>query len=131
MARHEKADTVDQLLDQFLAHHPRPTAVWTKEVTRIFKKDVRPLIGSVKLPDLSRAHIRGVLVAVRRRRATVTVNRTLAAIRRALACAVSKRPYRRKSGNEMPTDTEERHKERALGIGENRGFWTGLELAIT
>ncbi|QIG49447.1 tyrosine-type recombinase/integrase [Nordella sp. HKS 07] len=126
---YKKADTVDQLLDQFLAHHPRPTAAWTQEVTRIFKKDVRPLIGSVKLPDLSRAHIRGVLDAVRKRGATVTVNRTLAAIRRALSWAVSKDLIDANPAMNMPTDIEERHKERALGIEEIRGFWTGLEVA--
>jgi len=126
---YKKAETVDQLLDQFLANHPRPNASWTKEVTRIFTKDVRPIIGSVKLPDLTRAHVRGVLDRVRGRGATVTVNRTLAAVRRALSWAVTKDLLETNPAMNLPTDIEERHKERALSVQEIRGFWTGLETA--
>ena len=47
VADYKKADTVDQLLDQFLEKHPRPEAAWTRECKRIFAKNVRPLIGRV------------------------------------------------------------------------------------
>jgi integrase len=129
VAAYKRADTVDQLFDQFLDNHPRPDAAWTKEVKRIFAKDARPLIGSIKLPDLRRAHVRTVLEAVKKRGTTVAVNRTLAAIRRAFSWGVSKDILEVNPALNLPTDIEERHRERSLSIDEIRLFWAGLEAA--
>lgn len=129
VAEYKKADTVGELLDLFLKKHPRPQAAWTRECERIFKKDVRPLIGRVKLPDLARAHVRQVIEAVRDRGATVTVNRTLAALRRALSWAVSKDLLEINPALNMATDVEESIKDRALSIDEIKGFWAGLDNA--
>lgn len=120
------ADTLGQLLDLFLEKHQRPDAVWTRECKRIFNKDVRPLIGSIKLPDLNRGHIRHVIEAVRDRGATVTVNRTLAALRRALSWGVSKDLLPINPALNMGTDIEETGKDRALSVDEIKAFWEGL-----
>ena len=58
VADYKIAGTVDQLLDLLLEKHPCPEAAWTLECKRIFNKNVRPLIGHVKLPHLKRAHVR-------------------------------------------------------------------------
>jgi integrase len=124
---YKKADTVDQLLDQFLEKHPRPEAAWTQECKRIFHKDVRPLIGHVKLPHLKRAHARQVIEAVKERGVGVAVNRTLAALRRAFSWAVSKDLLEINPALNLATDIEEKSKDRALSIDEIRSFWAGLE----
>lgn len=126
---YKKADTVAQLLDLFLERHPRPEAAWTKECKRIFAKDVRPLIGRVKLPDLTRSHVRQVIDAVQSRGATVTVNRTLAALRRAFSWAISKDLMETNPAMNMATDIEETIKDRALSIQEIKAFWSNLDNA--
>ena len=129
LTEYKKANTVDQLLDLFLEKHPRPDAAWTLECRRIFNKDVRPLIGRIKLPDLNRGHARQVIEAVRDRGATVTVNRTLAALRRAFSWAVSKDLLAVNPALNMATDIQETGKDRALTIVEIETFWKGLGIA--
>jgi len=127
LSEYKKANTVDELLDLFLEKHPRPDAAWTLECKRIFNKDVRPLIGRIKLPDLNRGHVRQVIEAVRDRGATVTVNRTLAALRRAFSWAVSKDLLAINPALNMATDIQETGKDRALTIDEIKTFWAGLD----
>ena len=129
VAQLKKAETLGELLDRFLEKHPRPDAAWTKECKRIFNKDVRPLIGRIKLPDLQRSHIRQVVEAVRDRGATVTVNRTLAALRKALSWAVSTDIIVSNPALNLATDIEECSKDRSLSSEEIKRFWDGLEAA--
>ena len=107
LTEYKRANTVDQLLDLFLEKHQRPDAAWTPECKRIFNKDVRPLIGRIKLPDLNRGHVRQVIEVVRDRGATVTVNRMLAALRRAFSWAVSKDLLAVNPALNMATDIQE------------------------
>ena len=114
MSDYKKADTVGPAPGPVSGKAPTARCVWTLECKRIFKKDVRPLIGRIKLPDLNRGHIRQVIEAVRDRGATVTVNRTLAALRRALSWGVSKDLLTVNPALNMATDIEETGKDRAL-----------------
>ena len=129
LTEYKRANTVDQLLDLFLEKHQRPDAAWTLECKRIFNKDVRPLIGRIKLPDLNRGHVRQVIEVVRDRGATVTVNRTLAALRRAFSWAVSKDLLAVNPALNMATDIQETGKDRALTVDEIKTFWAGLDSA--
>lgn len=129
LSEYKKANTIDELLDLFIEKHPRPDAAWTLECKRIFNKDVRPLIGRIKLPDLNRGHVRQVIEAVRDRGATVTVNRTLAALRRAFSWAVSKDLLVINPALNMATDIQETGKDRALTVDEIKTFWAGLDSA--
>lgn len=122
-----RADTLGELLDQFLTSHPSPNAAWTKECARIFKKDVRPRIGHVKLPDLGRQHVRQVLTAVKDRGATATTNRTLAALRRALSWALSEDLIAVNPASGIVTNIQEMPKDRALTSDEIRTFWNKLD----
>jgi integrase len=124
-----RAETLDQLLDQFLNSHPSPEATWTRECQRIFAKDVRPLIGHVKLPDLTRQHVRQVLDAVRKRGAKATVNRTLAALRRALSWALSEDLIAVNPARGIVTQIIEQPKDRALSQDEIQQFWNALDSA--
>jgi integrase len=129
VADYKAADTVDQLLDLYLEKHPRPDASWTLESKRIFSKNVRPLIGRVKLPHLDRSHVRQVVEAVRDRGVGVAVNRTLAALRRAFSWAVSKDLLPINPALNMATDIPENGKDRALSVEEIKSLWEGLETA--
>jgi integrase len=127
VAEYKRAESVGQLLDEFIKKHPRPDAIWTRECKRIFDKDVCPLIGDVKLPDLSRVHVRAVIEAVQSRGVTTTVNRTLAALRRALTWAVSKDLLATNPALNLATDIIEEAKDRALSADEIAKFWRGLD----
>lgn len=129
VSEYKMADTVSELLDLFIEKHPRPDAAWTRECNRIFKKDVSPLIGRIKLPHLKRAHVRQVIEAVRSRGVTVAVNRTLAALRRAFSWAVSKDMLDINPALNLATDIEEKSRDRALSVEEIKTFWAGLESA--
>jgi integrase len=122
-----KAETVSELLDAYLANHPKPTALWTIESGRKFEKDVKPLIGHIKLPDLNRQHIRAVLKRVADRNAKATVNRTLAAVRRALSWAVQEDLLLVNPAAGIVTNITETPKDRALSQDEIRLFWQGLD----
>ena len=123
----KKAETVNELLDEYLKRHPRPDAEWTLACARHFRKDVRPLIGSIKLPELTRQNVRSVLNAVKDRGAGVTVNRTLAAMRRAFSWAVSQDIMDANPALNMATDIAETPKDRALSVDEIRALWRGLD----
>ena len=126
-AAEKSAETVSELLDLFILHHPRPDASWTKECKRIFEKNVKPLIGDIKLPALTRPHIRIVIKAMKERGVTTAVNRTLAALRRALSWAVSEDMLVSNPAQNLVTEVEEQPKDRALSIAEVKAFWAGLD----
>ena len=123
----KKAETVNELLDEFLRRHPRPNADWTTACRGYFKRDVRPIIGSIKLPELTRQNVRSVLKAVEDRGAKTSVNRTLAAMRRAFSWAVSQDLMEANPALNMATDIKETPKDRALTSDEIKRFWQGLE----
>lgn len=128
-ADYREANTVSDLLDRFLASHPRPEAAWTKECARLFRKDVEPVIGAIKLPDLTRSHVRQVLERMKGRGATISVNRALAALRRAFSWGVVNDLIAINPAAKLQTDIEERTKDRFLTADEIRLFWKGLESA--
>ncbi len=127
VAEYKRADTVAELLAVFIQKHPRPDAAWTKECARVFKKDVEPVIGNIKLPDLTRPHVRQVIDRVKARGVGVAVNRTLAAMRRAFSWAVSNDLLTNNPALKLSTEVEERVKERALSSEEIKSFWRGLD----
>jgi integrase len=122
-----RAESLNQLLDQFLASHPAPEAAWTRECKRIFARNVRPVIGHVKLPDLGRQHIRQVLNIVKERGAMAATNRTLAALRRALSWGLSEDMIAVNPASGITTNIQEQPKDRALSQDEIRQFWNGLD----
>lgn len=124
-----KADTVSDLLDAFIADHPKQGARWTVECARIFDKAVKPLIGTVKLPELERHHVRAVLQKLKARNVPVAVNRTLSAFRRALAWGVEQDLLKTNPASGIKTNVLETPKDRALTENEIITFWHGLDNA--
>ena len=123
----KKIDTVDQLLDRYIKDQGGDLS-WAREVERIFKKDVRPVIGGYKINKVSRPDIVNILNAVKDRGAGVGANRTLAAVRRAFNWGIedglltSPNPA---SG--IPPRVKEETRSRALSEAEIRKFWIGLD----
>ena len=128
-AAKRKADTVSELLDNFIAKHPKPSALWTKQCARIFERNVKPIIGSVKLPELQRRDIRAVLEKLVDKGSLVAANRTLAALRRALAWGVEQDHLAINPATNIKTGIQEQPKDRALTQAEIATFWRGLDAA--
>ena len=124
-----KAETVSDLLDAFIADHPKQGARWTLECERIFQREVKPVIGTVKLPELERHHVRTVLAKVKAREIPVAVNRTLAALRRALAWGTEQDLLKVNPAAGIKTNVIETPKDRALSQDEIAAFWQGLDKA--
>lgn len=122
-----KAESVSQLLDQYMSHHKKPNAAWTRESARIFEKDVKPIIGHYRIPELARPHVRQVLDSVKSRGVKTTVNRTLAALRRAFQWAVEQDILITNPASNIKTGIEETPKDRALNESEIQVLWTGLD----
>jgi integrase len=127
VAMNKRAETVSELLDQFILRHPRPKATWTLNSKRMFARDVKPYIGLIKLPDLERIHVRQVLNVVRDRGATTAVNRTLSALRRAFSWAVSEDIMANNPALNIATGIQELPKDRALSVVEIKAFWNNLD----
>jgi integrase len=123
----KKVETVDQLLDRYLVDSRPPSAKWGDEVERVFKKDVRPVIGTHKVAAVKRADVLAIVNAVKDRGAGVAANRTLAAIRRAFNWAVAEEYMDANPAARIPRKVKEDPRNRALGEAEIRAFWLGLD----
>ena len=125
----KKIDTVDQLLDRYLSDYAPAGSRWTEEMRRIFKKDVRPAIGSFKINKVTKSDILAILNAVRDRGAGVAANRTLAAVRKAFNWGVAEGYLSASPVQGVAPRVKEASRSRALSEDEIRSFWTGLENA--
>jgi integrase len=123
----EAVETVDQLLNRYLKDSPPASAKWSSEVARIFKKDIRPVIGGRKLTTIKRADILAIINRVKDRGAGVSSNRTLAAIRKAFNWAVEEGHIEANPAAGISRKAKEEARDRALSEGEIRAFWTGLD----
>ncbi len=125
----DKVETVDQLLDQYLKDSPPASAKWSSEVARIFKKDIRPVLGAKKLGTIKRADILAIINGVKDRGAGVAANRTLAAVRKAFNWAVEEEHIETNPAAGISRKAKEEARDRALSESEIRAFWTGLDNA--
>jgi integrase len=125
----KKVEAVDQLLDRYLTDYAPAESKWTAEVRRIFKKDVRPAIGSHKITAVTKADILAILNAVKDRGAGVTSNRTLAALRKAFNWAISEGYLQASPVQGIGQRVKEQSRSRTLSEPEIRAFWTGLDNA--
>ena len=64
---------------------------------------------------------------MKQRGVTTAVNRTLAALRRALSWAVSEDMLASNPAQNLVTEVEETPKDRALSVAEVKTFWDGLD----
>jgi integrase len=126
---HRKVETVNELLNRFLTDYAPSTSKWTAEVRRIFNKDIRPAIGSLKTSAVTKADVLAIINGVRDRGAGVTANRTLAAIRKAFNWAASEGYIVTSPATGIAPRVKEQSRSRSLTSDEIRTFWTGLDKA--
>jgi integrase len=124
---HKQIETVDRLLDRYLADAPPASGKWTYEVNRIFQKDVRPTIGSMKIDSVKRTDILAILNAIKDRGAGISANRALAAVRRTFNWAVGEGYLSANPALGITLRVKEHARDRALSEAEIRAFWTGLD----
>jgi integrase len=125
----KQIETVNELLDRYLSDAPPPSAKWAYEITRIFQKDVRPAIGSLKIDKVKRTAILAILNEIKDRGAGISANRALAAIRRAFSWAVAEGYLQANPALGIALRVKEHARDRALAEAEIRAFWTGLDEA--
>ncbi len=127
VAELKKVETIDEMLDRYLKDSPPASASWRGEVERIFRKDVRPAIGHLKLHEVDHRAILAIVNAVKDRGAGIAANRTLAAIRKAFNWAVAERHMDASPAAGIAPRAKETVRDRALAKSEIRSFWTGMD----
>jgi integrase len=81
--RQAASQTLDNLLDMFLARHVQPNLRSADEIERCFRVYVRPRLGNRSIYDLRRRHIVELLDSVEDNNGAVMADRVLAHLRKA------------------------------------------------
>jgi integrase len=125
-AAFRKLETVDGLLDRYLKDYAEPRKRSAAEDRRVFKKEVRPAIGSHKIGTVTRAEVLSIINAMKDRGSGVGANRALAAIRKAFNWAKAEGYIHDNPAAGIAPRAKEQTRSRALTADEIKAFWTGL-----
>jgi len=123
------ADTVNDLIEEYLEKWAKPRKRSWQEDERILKKDVASIIGKRKAKDVTKRDIILILDQVIDRGAPIAANRTLAAIRRMFNFAVERDIITITPCYGVKAPTKENRRDRLLSEEEVKTFWHGLENA--
>ncbi|MDW3096539.1 MAG: tyrosine-type recombinase/integrase [Alphaproteobacteria bacterium] len=130
-AQHRKEGTFAELAASYIELHARHHKKSWKVDRAVLDRDALPVLGQMKLPDISQADIHRVLDRVEGRGATTQINRTLEIVRRVFSWGIG-------SGRALiPANpclhiqkrAEEKPRKRVLTPAEIRSFWEKLETA--
>ena len=124
------AMTVATLVESYLAKHVRPNLPSAKQVERRLRKNVLPLVGSVRLADLHRRDINRVLDQIVGRGQLEEANRVFGDIRAVLRWAVARGGLDRDPGAGMDAPSPTRWRDRVLNDAEIRRLWHVLPTAL-
>ena len=124
------AMTVATLVESYLAKHVRPNLRSAKQVERRLRKNVLPLVGSVRLADLHRRDINRVLDQIVGRGRLVEANRVFGDIRAVLRWAVARGDLDRDPVAGMDAPSPTRWRDRVLNDAEIRRLWHVLPTAL-
>jgi len=122
-----EADTVAELVDDYLAKWARPRKRSAGEDERILFKDVVPVWGRSKAKDITRRDVVALLDRIAARGAPIGANRTLAIVRRMFNWGVSRDLVAANPCNQVRGPGEERQRDRVLKASEIAAFWNGLD----
>jgi integrase len=133
VAAHEaerKAETVDQLVADYLKRHAKPNKRSAAEDERMLNKDVLPHWRGRKAKDIRRRDVVDLLDRVVDRDAKVAANRLLAVVRRMFNFAIERGILEASPVIKIkPPGGKEKARERHLSDAEVRQFWSGLDRA--
>ena len=120
------AETVSELVDDYLEKWARPRKRSAGEDERLLRKDVIPRWGKRKAKDIQKKDVIALLDEVVARGAPVGANRTLACIRRMFSWAVERDILGASPCVSIKAPSPENTRDRALSDDEIRDFWRGL-----
>jgi integrase len=122
--------TVAALVDAYIADPERAALRSKKEIERRLRKNVVPVIGTVKLTELRRRDVRNVTDAILRRGRQVEATRVFGDVRAAVRWAVQNEYLDANPLEGMSKPAEPAPRTRVLSDGEIRTLWTGLPEAL-
>lgn len=115
-------DLVRTVAEEFLRRHASQNRT-AAETARIFRREVLPRWGERKIHDIARRDVIEMLDAIADRGAPVMANRTLAAVRKLFAWAVSRDVIAASPAAGVKPPAAETRRDRTLTDDEIRAFW--------
>jgi integrase len=128
-AQAARAATVKGLLASYVENHARHLRSGP-EIERRFARNVTPVIGGVRLADLTRRHIVQTTDPILARGAPTEATRTHEDVRAALRWALSRGDIERDPTAGMRKPAPARKRERVLSDDEMRALWHVLPTAL-
>ena len=121
------AETVADLIEEYLEKWARPRKRSADEDERKLKKEVLPLWGKRKAKDITRRDVITLLDGIVDRGAPIQANRTLAVIRKMFNFAISRDILHATPVAMVTSPAKENQRERVLSPEEIRALWNGLD----
>ncbi len=121
------ANTVNDLIEEYLEKWAKPRKRSWQEDERILRKDVAPTIGKHKAKDVTKKDIVLILDQVIKRGSPISCNRTLAVVRRMFNFAVERDIISITPCYGIKALAKENRRERLLSEEEIKTFWNCLE----
>ena len=121
-----QAETVNDLVDEYLEKWARPRKRSAGEDERILRKDVLPAWGMRKAKDIRRRDVILLLDGIVERGAPIGANRTLGVIRRMFNFAVARDLLDATPVAMVKAPAKENRRDRVLSADEIRTLWHGL-----
>lgn len=123
------AETVADLVEEYLEKWARPRKRSAHEDERILRKDVLPIWGARKAKDIKRRDVIKLLDGIAERGAPIQANRTLAVIRKMFNFAISRDIVDATPVAMVKAPSKENQRDRVLSGEEIRTLWQGLDIA--
>jgi integrase len=123
------AETVADLVEEYLVKWARPNKRSAAEDERILRKNVLPAWSALKARDITRRDVITLLDGIVERGSPIMANRTLAAIRKMFNFAISRDILDTTPAAMVKAPAKENRRDRVLSADEIRTLWKGLETA--
>jgi integrase len=124
------AMTMAALIENYLAKHVRPNLRSAKQVERRLRKNVIPVIGTVRLSDIHRRDVNRVIDILSGRGCPVEANLVFADMRATLRWAVARGDLDRDPIAGMTAPSPQRNRDRVLNDTEIRHLWNVIPTAL-
>lgn len=118
--------TVRTLGESYIKRHAKPKKRSWEEDERKLKKEVYPVLGSIRAEDVAKTDLVRLLNAIVDRGAPIQGNRTLALLRKLFNFAVAEGYLERSPAQGIPSRANERIRTRTLKPDEIAAFWLAL-----
>lgn len=124
-----EAETVADLVEEYLEKWARPRKRSADEDDRILNKEIIPHWGERKAKNITRRDVIALLDTVVKRGAPIQANRTLACVRRMFNWAIERDMIDASPCLRVKAPSPENRRDRTLSDDEISTFWHGLEKA--